>query len=342
MASIIQADDLETLYRKVVYEVGWHPEHESSPRGMKTRERLSTTLVLTNPRARVIASAARGVDYSFAAAEFLWYWEGREDLEFLTPYNKRIAEFSNDGRTLNSAYGKRIFDRPSRNSQWVKVVDELVMNPDSRRAVLEVFRHEDLWDGNKDVPCTLSLQFFIRDGLLNLHVVMRSNDVFWGLPYDAFSFTLLQECMLLALRDAGLSIELGTYTHTVGSLHVYERHFKKVEEILEEGKSGFSPYDYGKYGETPFSLVPDPMPALTSLDALWALGNREQAMRLHTDTTYRANTLPRDTGEGWLEEQLAYRWFKGFRRPLVSARPGIVRFGDADDGRLIACEDSDP
>jgi thymidylate synthase len=341
MASIIEADDLETLYRRVVYEIGWHFKYASSPRGMATRENLGVTLVLRNPRARVIASRARAVDYSFAAAEFLWYWQGREDLEFLTPYNKRIAEFSNDGKTLNSAYGKRIFDRNGRGTpQWTKVVDELVANPDSRRAVLEVFRPDDLWEGNKDVPCTLSLQFFIRDGKLHLHVVMRSNDVFWGLPYDAFSFTVLQECMALALQHAGVPVELGTYTHTVGSLHVYERHFKKVEEILEEGRKGFSEYDCGKYGETPFSLVPDPMPPITSLGALWTLVEHESALR--SGFVPKGRAFSPDTGEGWLEDQVAYRWLRGFRRPLLPARPGVARFDDADDGRLIACEDSDP
>lgn len=320
MAINISEWDLESLYRKTVREVLNRYDIETSPRGMKTREALAATLTLKNPRARIISSPARGVDYSFAAGEFLWYWQGREDLAFLLPYNKRMAEFSNDGLTLESAYGKRIFRD---DGQWRNVREELVRDPDSRRAVLRIFQPRDLRPDNKDVPCTLSIQFFIRDRLLYAHAVMRSNDVFWGLPYDVFSFTLLQEAMMLELRAAGVCDDLGHYVHTAGSLHIYERHFEKAARIL---------------GERP-AYTPDPMAPVSSTTALWNLVEREHAWKEGWDEV--GPSIDRNAGEAFIDDQVRYRWRGGFRRPLGPASPSPVRF-ECEDNRLVACEDSDP
>ena len=70
----------------------------------------------------------------------------------------------------------------------------------------------------------------IRQGKLDLIVSMRSNDAFWGLPHDIFSFTMLQEIMARSL-----SAELGTYKHAVGSLHLYEKTKKGALQFLNEG-----------------------------------------------------------------------------------------------------------
>lgn len=47
---------------------------------------------------------------------------------------------------------------------------------------------------------------------------MRSCDLWYGFPYDVFNF-----CNLQVLLSMELGVELGTYTHICGSLHLYER-----------------------------------------------------------------------------------------------------------------------
>jgi len=59
---------------------------------------------------------------------------------------------------------------------------------------------------------------------------MRSNDVYVGLPHDVFSFTMLQEILC-----ATLEVELGTYKHMVGSLHLYEKDTAAAEDFVGEG-----------------------------------------------------------------------------------------------------------
>jgi thymidylate synthase len=77
------------------------------------------------------------------------------------------------------------------------------------------------------VPCAASLQFLVRSGKVHAILNMRSNDAIWGKPYDIFLFTMLQE--LLACE---LNLEMGTYTHSAASIHLYERHFDLANKIV--------------------------------------------------------------------------------------------------------------
>ena len=246
MIRTFHGENFDTLFSEVVSEIIEHPDYVCSPRGSMVKEILCPTIVLTNPRARVLSSPARAADYGFASGEFLWYWSGRNDLDSLSYYNKRAKGFSDDGVTVNSAYGYRTktvtyygSKESGMLSQWDACKKTLLDDNDSRRALLIINRAADnvlaATEGSKDVPCTLSLQFFIRNNKLILHANMRSNDSIWGLSYDLFSFTLLQEMMLLELKASGLKdLELGEYIHTAGSLHIYDRHFEMCAKIIEE------------------------------------------------------------------------------------------------------------
>jgi thymidylate synthase len=56
--------------------------------------------------------------------------------------------------------------------------------------------------------------------------IMRSNDIFRGLPYNFVQFTTMQEIM------AGwLSLKVGSYNHFSDSLHVYESDFGRLEAV---------------------------------------------------------------------------------------------------------------
>jgi thymidylate synthase len=247
MVKTFDADNFDVLFKKVVHAINENPQYICEPRGQKVKEIIAPTLVLRDCRRRLLGIKARKADYGFGVGEFLWYSAGRKDLESIQYYNKRSANFSNDGKTVNSAYGYRLgLDRPTEYgnyTQWHTLKETLIKDNDTRRAVAEIFvahdQYEATWNGkSKDVPCTLSLQFFIRNNRLILHTHMRSNDVIWGLTYDLFSFTLLQEMMMLELNhDAKLGLDVGEYIHTAGSLHIYEPHFKMAQEIVDEASS---------------------------------------------------------------------------------------------------------
>ncbi len=292
-----RGEDLNSVYKMLVSRIYLDPEHTSSPRGQATREVLNGNIVLANPRARLITSPTRRANYGFGVGEFAWYWTGRNDLEYIERYNTRLRAFSDDGQTLNSAYGRRIFGRqrsyPGGYGQWWIARSRLLDDPDSRQAVIKILEKEDLDRiiPSKDVPCTCTLQFFLRDDWLHMHVHMRSNDVFWGLPYDVFSFTLLQECMALELsEELGRPIGLGEYNHTAGSLHIYERHFADAERICAEV-------------DTPSAA----MPPIHSLSSLWRVCQMDPYVSLGKDLP-EALRVPEDTAEAWMRDRLVDHW----------------------------------
>ena len=197
---------------------------ESSPRGMKIKECIGVSFTILDPRNRITNNTIRQMSLSFAFGEFLWYLRGSDRLNIIEYYSKIYPRFSDDKITVNGAYGKRIFG--GKCSQWEQIKTLLRKDPDSRQAVISIYQPRDLFSASKDIPCTCVLQYFIRDGKLNAVTYMRSNDIFLGMPYDIFSFTMLQE--MLAVE---LNVQLGVYTHMVGSLHIYEEQFSVFDNL---------------------------------------------------------------------------------------------------------------
>jgi thymidylate synthase len=74
-----------------------------------------------------------------------------------------------------------------------------------------------------DIPCNICSMLKVRNGRLEWSQIMRSNDIFLGLPHNFVQFMTLQEVL------AGwIGIEPGTYTHFADSLHLYERNAEDV------------------------------------------------------------------------------------------------------------------
>jgi thymidylate synthase len=117
-----------------------------------------------------------------------------------------------------------------KTDQLKNVIRLLKRKPQTRQAVIQLFNGEDILKKHKDIPCTCTIQFMIRRKRLHVLTNMRSNDAFLGLPHDVFAFTFLQE---LVARSIG--VQVGTYKHAVGSLHLYDKHRKLARNFLNEG-----------------------------------------------------------------------------------------------------------
>lgn len=218
-------------YIDLCKQVRDNSEFVSSPRGMKIKEKLGVQFRIRNPRDRLPFVAARNFSLSYFVAETLWYMSGSNSTEWISRYAPFWKDISDDGKTANSAYGARIFRLHPRIAdgglnQWDYVKGELKRDPDSRRAVIHIRTPDDSLHAVKDVPCTLALQFFIREGSLHLHVNMRSSDIILGIAYDVPAFTTMQEVLANEL-----GVELGEYVHTSNSLHCYERDFEMLDAI---------------------------------------------------------------------------------------------------------------
>lgn len=187
-----------------------------APRGIRTREVSEPVcLELTNLDKNLVTNRGRKLNYVFALAEVLWIWAGDNSLSYLLHYNKKMAEFSDDGHTLYGAYGPRI------KSQLENLSNKLMSDLNTRQGIITIWRENP--PKTKDTPCTVMMHFMVRDSMLHLTVYMRSNDIWLGFPYDIHTFTTIQKT-LAAFLDVGY----GTYHHVVGSLHMYESDFEKA------------------------------------------------------------------------------------------------------------------
>lgn len=207
-------DLLREVYLRLLSTKGVDEVQSTKGRSLEV---FGAHLELSNPRARISRSIQRSKVFS-AIGEFIWYVSGSKDLAHIKYYISGYADSSDDAVTLNGAYGPRIFGTADGDSAWSKAIERLssAESRETRNAVIPIARKDDFLSKTKDRPCTCTLQFVVRRGRLHMQVHMRSNDVYLGLPHDVFCFTMLQE---LAARQIGVG--LGSYIHSVGSLHLY-------------------------------------------------------------------------------------------------------------------------
>ena len=194
---------------------------EVSPRGMLTKELMQETFCIEDPNSSLIYIPGRNFSLVHAIHESLLIFCDDNHVKVAGYFNKNIAQFSDDGKTLHGSYGHRIA------TKMQGVLDKLKEDHDTRQALLTIHRVDDSIVETKDPPCTITLQFTIRDEKLNMHVYMRSNDIVWGTPYDVFVFTTIQKVFANTL-----GIPVGKYYHTATSLHMYERDFEKCREYI--------------------------------------------------------------------------------------------------------------
>lgn len=187
-----------------------------SPRGKRTKE-IPQRTIKVDMRRPVLRVADRSLSYRFMAAEAFWILSGDDRVETIAPYNARIAEFSDDGERFFGAYGPKI------QAQLPYIIEKLNADEDSRQAGLTIWR--ECPPTTKDVPCTVAIFFAIRGGKVNVHVFMRSSDVWLGVPYDVFNFSMLGHlvCGLLNEHQPPADyVSPGTLFLTAASSHLYE------------------------------------------------------------------------------------------------------------------------
>jgi thymidylate synthase len=225
--SCFSAQTLDDLLREVTDRVRTEGKPINPSKGAAV-EVVGSLLELSNPYARLSRTESRGKLFS-PLGELCWYLAGSNDLDFIKYYIHDYKEESDDGKTIYGAYGPRLFDWKGLH-QLNNITTLLKKKPDSRQAVIQLFDANDIADVRRSVPCTTTLQFLLRGDKLHMFASMRSNDVHKGLPHDIFCFTMLQE---IVAKD--LSVELGTYKHAVGSLHLYDVDRNTTERFLNEG-----------------------------------------------------------------------------------------------------------
>lgn len=209
--------------------VGIATEHDvrNSRNGPVIAFKEPVTTIYAYPTERVLFSPKRNANPVFHLMESLWMLAGRNDTAFLTPFVKRIGDYSDDGMTLWGAYGFR-WREFFGYDQLDAITAAIRQDPNTRRAVLAMWngmQREDenesdlavAANGGKDVPCNTHVYFDARDGRLNMTVCCRSNDLWWGCyGANAVHFSVLLEYMA-----AKCGLPVGVYRQMSNDLHVY-------------------------------------------------------------------------------------------------------------------------
>lgn len=195
-----------------------------SPRGEPTLEMLNATITVEDAATAHTLRTVRPANLRISATETLHLLGGLSSLEQLDlASGGRFQAYADRGR-LRGAYGPRIYH------QVPAVLSLLARDPDTRQAVITIWNGKEHQVQSRDVPCTQSFQFFVRNGRLDMRAGMRSSDAWLGIPHDYLMFSRLQLVMAHCL-----GLEAGHFTHTAGSLHLYERDREAAQAVVDAG-----------------------------------------------------------------------------------------------------------
>lgn len=243
-----------------------NPQFISSPRGQRCREVLNYKFTVLNPVNEVIVTKdeeRNKVIAEYTTKECELYNAGTNKAEDFGKASKFWLKLANPDGTINSAYGHLIKFKKSHGNPiyelfpelermdtnqvtdylaqnavsamrtpWEWCVDSLRADKDSRQAVLRFSLPEHFYKGNKDMTCTLSGTFHIREDKLYFSIHMRSNDLMLGLVYDLPWFVGLMDEMVAELKDVYPNLQKGSYTHLVDSMHIYDRDEEKILKMI--------------------------------------------------------------------------------------------------------------
>lgn len=201
---------------------------QSAPRGLQVKELEMQTLDL-DPNFCLMDSKARGFNFKYFLGEMCWYLKKDRNIEYINHFSNFWKNIADSDGNIHSNYGYMLFGD---QLQWS--LNALLKDPNTRQGISFVSRPEVQYEGNKDFVCTIYLNFWIRNNKLNMKVQMRSNDVFYGLSYDAPFFSFVQQSMFLWLKETYPDLMLGTYYHSADNIHYYERHFNVAKQIIED------------------------------------------------------------------------------------------------------------
>jgi len=216
-------------------------------RGFKTHESL-VSVTHVEMRSPVLTTPERKLGYRFMCGEAAWILSGDNRLGTIRKYAKMMERFSDDGVFMSGAYGPKVVD------QLPYILRSLADDHGSRQAVLTIWRERP--GPSKDLPCTISIQFLIRDGRLHLVDTMRSSDAWLGVPYDWFTFSMLGAYVCLLLRDHyEVNVQPGLLTLVAGSQHTYRGGFgydddNVVRAITDAGEAfTYKPLDISEFSD---------------------------------------------------------------------------------------------
>ena len=188
-----------------------------------TKAIFNIGFTLHNPLDNHIKVEFREWNHFYAESEWQWYLTGDPSIDKLGSLYGKIPpiweKMADANREVRSNYGWQW----KRKGQLNYAIQKLRDKKDTRHAVISIY------DGKEsssrymfDTPCTCAIHFHIIDDKLDMSVMMRSNDLWYGFPNDQYCFSKLQQMVAETI-----DIPIGKYYHFVTNLHIYNDKLKK-------------------------------------------------------------------------------------------------------------------
>lgn len=177
---------------------------------------LNCGFTIEDPTDLYINTPWRKWNKDYAEAEWQWYLTGDRNVDRLGEiYGKVPAiwkKMVNSSNEVNSNYGWQW----RRDDQLTRVLDKLKANKNTRQATISIYDGKEIKFYSKDTPCTYAVTFTVVDDKINMSVLMRSNDLWFGFCNDQYCFSKL----LIHVADK-LDLKVGTYYHHATNMHLY-------------------------------------------------------------------------------------------------------------------------
>lgn len=163
--------------------------------------------------------------------ELIWFLAGDTNIAYLKDNGVSIwDEWADENGDLGPVYGKQWRSWAGPDGQAIDqiewVINEIKVNPSSRRLVVSAWNPAELGDMAL-APCHCLFQFFVADGRLSCQLYQRSADIFLGVPFNIASYALLTE---MVAQVCGL--KAGDFVHTLGDAHLYSNHVEQAQKQL--------------------------------------------------------------------------------------------------------------
>lgn len=170
----------------------------------------------------------RNQSWKSAIKEVLWiYQDQSNDLSLLKDKHNIHWWDSWESKDIPGTIGQRYGATIKKYDMVNKLIKSLKENPMDRRQIMDMLQFSDLQETDGLFPCAYSTTWNVRGDYLDMILNQRSCDFLVAWSINQFQYAALQ---IMIAKACGL--KPGNFTHVVGNIHIYDRHFAAAKELL--------------------------------------------------------------------------------------------------------------
>ncbi len=244
----IESDNLDNLVVDGIRNIVSNGERFNARAG-SGQQAYGVSYTLVDPTDRLhLLRQSKSIRYF--CREMQAYFKGslrvEDGLAQASPFWRKLAD---DNGEICSNYGYYVFHQriagDNSPTQYEWVVSQLERSLDSRKAFININQPYHKATKSQDFPCTIGMQFFVRQNHLCCIVSSRSTDIYTGLPYDMGFFSFVTELVYRDLKERlpkeqASQLQLGSVTMRTSFTQIYDKTRTEALRLLDCHPDGVS------------------------------------------------------------------------------------------------------